>query len=237
MSRSLRRGSIAAIAAIAIASLSSCAASNTPDTLQIKPDSAAATIGTNLRLNNIVVVTGVGTSGDYTGPANVVVNISNTAAVPAELQSITVGTGSATLADAAGAPLSGIVVPAGGSVSIGGQGNPSATVAPASVHIGGFATTTFTFKDGQKVDAQAGVSPAAGLYTGFGPTPAAVPTPAALPTKSAIPGSPAATAPAATPSAGATIPGVTGTPAAGATTGAAAPLVPATPSATAPAAH
>ncbi|MFF2143345.1 DUF461 domain-containing protein [Kitasatospora sp. NPDC058190] len=225
MSRSLRRGSIAAIAAIAIASLSSCAAGNTPDTLQIKPDNAAATVGTNLRLNNIVVVTGVGTSGDYTGPANVVVNISNTADTAAELQSITVGTSSATFADAAGAPLSSIVVPAGGSVVIGGQGNPSASLAAASVHIGGFAPTTFAFKDGQKVDAQAGVSPDSGengrgLYKGFGPTPAAVPT------KSATPASPAATVPAATPSAGATAPGAPTTPVAGAT-----------PSATAPAAH
>ncbi|MFH9353491.1 DUF461 domain-containing protein [Kitasatospora sp. NPDC017646] len=237
MSRSLRRGSIAAIAAIAIASLSSCAASTTPDTLQIKPDNAAATLGTNLRLNNIVLVTGAGTSGDYTGPANVVVNISNTASTPAELQSITVGNAAATFADAAGAPQSSIVVPAGGSVILGGQGNPSATVSSASVHIGGFATTTFAFKDGQKVDAQAAVSPDAALYTGYGPTP----SPAATPTRAASPG---ATAPA-TPSAGATVPGAPVTPSAPATASAGAtapgaPVVPvsgATATATAPAAH
>ncbi|MFJ8626592.1 DUF461 domain-containing protein [Kitasatospora sp. NPDC093550] len=228
MSRSLRRGSIAAIAAIAIASLSSCAAGNTPDTLQIKPDNAAATLGTDLRLNNIVVVTGEGTSGDYTGPANVVVNISNTATTPAELQSITVGSSAATLADAAGATLTGIVIPAGGSVAIGGQGNPSATVASASVHVGGFAPTTFTFKDGQKVDAQAGVSPdGKGLYKGFGPTPSATATPA----KSSSPT-------AAAPSAGATTPGATATPGAtpGATaTGTAVPAGATTPAV--PAAH
>lgn len=232
MSRSLRRGSIAAIAALAIASLSSCAASNTPDTLQIKPDNAAATLGTNLRLNNIVIVTGVGTSGDYTGPANVVVNISNTATTPAELQSITVGNASATFADAAGAPQSTIVIPAGSSVAIGGQGNPSASVSAAAVHIGGFANTTFTFKDGQKVDAQAGVNPDSdkNLYQGFGPTPAATPS------KSA---SPAATAPGApaTPAAG-TTPSAPATPATGATAPATsgAPTAPAT-GTTAPAAH
>ncbi|MER7672163.1 DUF461 domain-containing protein [Kitasatospora sp. NPDC096128] len=232
MSRSLRRGSIAAIAALAIASLSSCAASNTPDTLQIKPDNAAATLGTNLRLNNIVIVTGVGTSGDYTGPANVVVNISNTATTPAELQSITVGNASATFADAAGAPQSSIVIPAGSSVAIGGQGNPSALVSAATVHVGGFANTTFTFKDGQKVDAQAGVNPDSdkGLYQGFGPTPAATPS------KSA---SPAATAPGApaTPAAG-TTPSAPATPATGAGTAATpgAPTAPAT-GTTAPAAH
>ncbi|MFD8701573.1 DUF461 domain-containing protein [Kitasatospora sp. NPDC059648] len=238
MSRSLRRGSIAAIAAIAIASLSSCAAGTTPDTLQIKPDNAAATLGTNLRLNNIVLVTGVGTSGDYTGPANVVVNISNTASTPAELQSITVGNAAATFADAAGAPQSSIIVPAGGSVILGGQGNPSAAVSAAAVHIGGFATTTFAFKDGQKVETQAAVSPDAGLYTGYGPTPSPTPTPAAASTKAT---SPASTAPV-TPAAGATTPGAPAAPSAPATpsagaTAAGAPVTGATASATAPAAH
>ncbi|MEV7772808.1 DUF461 domain-containing protein [Kitasatospora sp. NPDC086791] len=228
MSRSLRRGSIAAIAAIAIASLSSCAAGNTPDTLQIKPDNAAATLGTNLRLNNIVIVTGAGTSGDYTGPANVVVNIANTGEVPAELQSITVDTSAAAFADAAGAPLTGIVIPAGGAVAIGGQGNPSALVASAAVHVGGFAETTFTFKDGQKVSAQASVSPdGKGLYKGYGPTPSASVTPL----KSTTPAS-------AAPTAGATAPGAPATP--GATPGATA-TVPAVPAAATtpavPAAH
>ncbi|MFG2903840.1 DUF461 domain-containing protein [Kitasatospora sp. NPDC048286] len=194
MSRSLRRGSIAAIAAIAIASLSSCAAGNTPDTLQIKPDNAAATVGTHLRLNNIVVVTGEGAVGDHTGPANVVVNIANTADIPAELQSVTVGGAATTFADAAGAPLSSIVIPAGGAVAIGGQGNPTATAASATVPVGGFAPTVFTFKDGQKVEAQASVSPDSGehghgLYQGYGPTP----SPTATPAKTTTPG---ATAPA-----------------------------------------
>ncbi|MGW3076981.1 MULTISPECIES: DUF461 domain-containing protein [unclassified Kitasatospora] len=217
MSRSLRRGSIAAIAAIAIASLSSCAAGNTPDTLQIKPDNAAATIGTHLRLNNIVVVTGQGAVGDHTGPANVVVNIANTADTPAELQSVTVGGAATTFADAAGAPLSGIVVPAGGAVAIGGQGNPTATASSATVHVGGFAPTVFTFKDGQKVEAQAAVSPDSGehghgLYQGYGPTP----SPTATPAKTTTPG---ATAPAAgttpgAPTTGGAVPAGTTAPAA-----------------------
>ncbi|MFD7454648.1 DUF461 domain-containing protein [Kitasatospora sp. NPDC059827] len=229
MSRSLRRGSIAAIAALAIASLSSCAASNTPDTLQIKPDNAAATLGTNLRLNNIVIVTGAGTSGDYTGPANVVVNISNTATTPAELQSITVGNASATFADAAGAPQPTIVIPAGSSVAIGGQGNPSASVSAAAVHIGGFANTTFAFKDGQKVDVQAGVSPDSdkNLYKGFGPTPAAAPSKSASPAATA-PATPATPPAGTTPSAPATGTGTATTPGA--------PAAPVT-GTTAPAAH
>ncbi|MFJ6385579.1 DUF461 domain-containing protein [Kitasatospora sp. NPDC092039] len=207
MSRSLRRGSIAAIAAIAIASLSSCAAGNTPDTLQIKPDNAAATLGTNIRLNNIVVVTEEGAAGDHTGAANVVVNIANSADTATELQSVTVGGAAATFKDAAGAPLSSIVVPAGGSVVIGGQDNPSAYVASATVHVGGFVPTVFTFKDGQKVETQAGVSPDSGehgrgLYKGFGPTS----SPTATPSKSATPGATAPATGAATPTGTATTP-------------------------------
>ncbi|MER7750704.1 DUF461 domain-containing protein [Kitasatospora sp. NPDC097643] len=219
MSRSLRRGSIAAIAAIAIASLTSCAAGNEPDTLQIKPDNAAATVGTNLRLNNIVVVTAEGTSGAYTGPVNVTVNIANSGTTPAELQSVTVGGGAtATFADAAGAPMSSVVIPAGGSVLLGGDGNPSAKVASATVYIGGFVNTTFTFKDGQKAETKAAVSPDKALYKGFGPTVAP-----ATPSKS---GSPAATAPATAPA----------TPAAGATTPAAPATGAATPAGTTPSA-
>ncbi|MFJ5123228.1 MULTISPECIES: DUF461 domain-containing protein [unclassified Kitasatospora] len=213
MSRSLRRGSIAAIAALAIVSLSSCAAGNTPETLEIKPDNASATLGTTLRLNNIVVVTGDESSGEHTGPANVTVNISNTGTEPAELQSITVGNGAgAVFADDKGAPLSSIVVPAGGAVLLGGSGNPSAKVASVSVNVGGFVPTAFAFKDGSKVETQAAVSPNKGLYKGWGPTAG----PAAAPSKAA--GSPAATTPGATAPvttpAGATTPsGATTTPA------------------------
>ncbi|MFD0276637.1 DUF461 domain-containing protein [Kitasatospora sp. NPDC127111] len=212
MSRSLRVGSIAAIAALAIASLSSCAAGNTPDTLEIKPDNAQATVGTSIRLNNIAVVTGDETSGEHTGPANVTVNISNSGDTPVELQSVSVGTDSATFADEKGAPLATVVVPAGGSVLLGGDGNPSARIASTSLVVGGFAPTTFAFKSGERTEADAAVYPNKSIYKGFGPTP----TPVAAPTKAA--GSPAATG-AATP--GATAPATT--PATAPATGAAAP--------------
>ncbi|MFI9328242.1 DUF461 domain-containing protein [Kitasatospora sp. NPDC052868] len=193
MSRSLRRGSIAALAALAIVSLSSCATGNSPETLEIKPDNASATLGTNLRLNNIVVVTGDESSGEHTGPANVTVNISNSGTEPVELASITVGAGAtAAFADEKGAPLTGIVVPAGGAVLLGGDGNPSAKVASATLSVGGFVPTTFAFKSGDKVAAEAAVSPNKGIYKGYGPTA----SPAAAPSKSA-PASPAASGSAA----------------------------------------
>lgn len=213
MSRSIRVGSIAAIAALAIASLSSCSAGNNAETLEIKPDNASATLGTDLLLNNIVVVTGDESSGEHTGPANVSVNISNTGAEPAELQSIVVGDGAtAVFADEKGAPLSTIVVPPGGAVLLGGEGNPSARVASASVHVGGFVPTAFAFKNGEKVATEAAVSPNKGLYKGWGPTA----SPAAVPSKAAGSPSAGATTPAgAAPTTGAATTAGTASPTAG----------------------
>ncbi|GAA1413711.1 hypothetical protein GCM10009639_67210 [Kitasatospora putterlickiae] len=198
MSRSLRRGGIAALAALAIAPLSSCAAGNTPETLQIKPDNASATLGTDVVLNNIVVVTGDESSGEHTGPANVTVNISNTGPEVLELQAVTVAGGApAAFTDAAGAPLTSISVPAGGAVLLGGPGNPIAKVASTTVTVGGYVATSFTFKNHEKLDTEAHVSPNKDLYKGFGPA-----APAAAPSK------------AATPAAGATTPAAPGVPAA-----------------------
>ncbi len=195
MSRSLRRGGIAAIAALAIASLSSCAAGNTPETLEVKPDNASATLGTDIRLNNIVVVTGDESSGEHTGPANVTVNISNSGTEPIELQSITVGTGAtASFADDKGAALPAIVVPAGAALLLGGPGAPTAKIASTTVSVGGYVPASFGFKNHDKVEAEAQVSPNKGLYKGYGPTAA----PAAVPPK--------ATAPATAPATGATTP-------------------------------
>ncbi|MFB8242782.1 DUF461 domain-containing protein [Kitasatospora purpeofusca] len=199
MSRSLRRGSIAAIAALAIASLSSCAAGNTPETLEVKPDNASATLGTDIRLNNIVVVTGDESSGEHTGPANVTVNISNSGTEPIELQSITVGAGAtASFADEKGAALPAIVVPAGGALLLGGPGSPTAKIASTTVSVGGYVPASFGFKNHDKVDAEAQVSPNKGLYKGYGPTtaPAAVPPKATGATTPAAPAT-GTTAPAA----------------------------------------
>ena len=185
MSRSLRRGGLAAIAAIAIASLSACAAGNTAETLEVKPDTASASLGSSLLLNNIVVVTGDESSGEHTGPANVTVNISNNGPTEATLKTVTIGTGTAALTDAAGASVDKLVIPAGGSVLLGGPGAPTAKVASASLQVGGFVPTSFAFVEpgeSGKVDAQASVSPNTGVYKGFGPK---APAPAASPSASA----------------------------------------------------
>ncbi|MFG2824313.1 DUF461 domain-containing protein [Kitasatospora sp. NPDC048365] len=208
MSRSLRRGAIAALVLAAIVPLSACAAGNTADTLEIKPDNAATSIGNDLRLNNIVVVAPATAAAEYEGPLAVTVNISNTDSVPHSLKSLLVGTTAATFTDDKGGALSEVVIPAGGAVLLGGDGQPSARVTGTKVTVGGNAETSFGFGDAGKVTAPAYVQPAVGYYAGYGPAEeAAKPSAAASPSASAS-GSPAASASASpgastSPSAGA----------------------------------
>lgn len=198
MSRSLRRGAIAVIALAAILPLSACAAGNSPETLQIKPDNAATSIGNNLKLNNIVVVTAAGADSEHAGPAHLTVNISNSGQTAEKLQSITIGEGvTATFADPSGAALPEIVIPAGGAVLLGGEGQPVAKVSSAKLEVGGFAPTAFSFATAGKVATEAQVHPAEGMYKSFGPSTA--PHASASPDAS---GSPVASA-SASPSAGA----------------------------------
>ncbi|MFJ1704565.1 DUF461 domain-containing protein [Kitasatospora sp. NPDC088346] len=203
MSRSLRRGAIAALVLAAIVPLSACAAGNTPDTLEVKPDNAATSLGNNLRLNNIVVVTparsAAGAGESTTGPANVTVNISNTGQAPTLLKSVTVGGVAATFTDAKGAPVDAIDIPAGGAVLIGGPDQPGAHVAAAKLATGGFVTTNFAFAGPGEVSAEAAVQPAVGLYAGFGPKAEALPSASAVAPAPSPSGSASASASATAP--------------------------------------
>ena len=68
MSRSLRRGALAATAlAFSIATLSACAAGKDAQTLEIKPDNAATSVG-DIKIQNVNVVT---QPGRRAGPAAV----------------------------------------------------------------------------------------------------------------------------------------------------------------------
>ncbi|KQV18740.1 MULTISPECIES: hypothetical protein [unclassified Kitasatospora] len=208
MSRSLRRGAIAVIALAAILPLSACAAGNTPETLQIKPDNAATSIGDNLKLNNIVVVTAAGSSSEHAGPAQLAVNISNTGPTAETLQSVIVGEGvTATFTDAKGAALSEIVIPAGSAVAIGSEGQPVAKFASAKLEVGGFAPTAFSFAKAGKVGVRAQVHPATGVYEGYGPATDHVASPSASasasPSASASASASAGASGSASPSAGA----------------------------------
>jgi hypothetical protein len=212
VSRSLRRGGTAAIVlALAAVSLSACAAGNSPDSLQVKPDSPATSVGPNLKLNAISVVVSPTQISGQAGPANVTLNISNNGAAPETLQSVTVSGSNATFQDASGAALpGGIVIPAYGAVLLGGQGQPSAKLSSVALTVGGYAPTTFAFSTAGKVDAPAQVVPAIGSYAAFGPV-SASPSPAAA----ASPAAGAAASGSASPAAGASA-AASGSPAAGA---------------------
>ncbi|WP_244792698.1 DUF461 domain-containing protein [Streptomyces sp. BJ20] len=169
MSSSLRRGALAAAAiAISIASLSACAAGNNAQTLQIQPDNASTTVG-DIQVQNATVITQPDL--ESTGPAVISATLFNSGAEDQTLESVTVpGTGkSAELSPAEGGDL---VVPAGGSLILGGEGNASA-VLPSSreaVQDGNAQKITFTFSETGEVSLRAIVFPAEHFFESWGPS-------------------------------------------------------------------
>ena len=168
MSRSLRRGAVAAVILATAPILAACSAGSSAATLQVKPDNAATSItkgDSALKLNGIVVVT------DATGsaPANVIVNIANNGSADDTLTGVSVdGSSQATLSGAA-------TVPSGGSLLLSGPGQVAATVPTLSEKPGQNATVTFTFANAGSVTVQALVNTGSGQYASFAPT-AATPT-------------------------------------------------------------
>ncbi|MFC5879656.1 DUF461 domain-containing protein [Streptomyces virginiae] len=206
MSRSLRRGALAATAVVfSIASLAACGAGKDAQTLQIKPDNAAVTKG-DIEIQNALVITQG--EKDKKGPAVVSATVFNNGTKAQTLDGITLadGKGKVALKPAEGGGK--ITVPAGGSVVLGGKGNASAVIENGSeaAKNGDVQKVVFQLSSTGGVELQAFVVPATGMYAGFGPgaAPSAAPsaTPAGTPS-----GTPAATpggTPAATPAAGAT---------------------------------
>ncbi|WP_329218576.1 copper chaperone PCu(A)C [Streptomyces sp. NBC_01485] len=170
MSSSLRRGALAASAiAFSIASLAACGAGNDSQTLEIKPDNAATSVG-DIKLQNVVVITQPDL--ESTGPAVISATVFNTGKTAQTLDSITVdGTGkSAELKPAKGKGK--LTVPAGGSVVIGGADNASA-VLPSSreaVRDGDAQKITFTFSDTGEISLRAFVVPSESYFSSWGPT-------------------------------------------------------------------
>ncbi|MDX3802263.1 DUF461 domain-containing protein [Streptomyces sp. AK04-3B] len=185
MSSSLRRGALAASAiAFSIASLAACGAGNDSQTLEIKPDNAAAQVG-EIKLQNVVVITQPDL--ESTGPAVVSATVFNADDDPQTLDSITLdGTGkSAELKPAKGRGE--LTVPAHGSLVIGGAGNASAVLPNSSeaVKNGDAQNITFTFSKTGAVKLAAFVVPAEGYFSGWGPS--KIPTASASPSKGASP--------------------------------------------------
>ncbi|MCX5265116.1 DUF461 domain-containing protein [Streptomyces sp. NBC_00199] len=183
MSSSLRRGALAASAiAFSIASLAACGAGNDSQTLEIKPDNAAAQVG-EIKLQNVVVITQPDL--ESTGPAVISATVFNADDDPQTLDSITLdGTGkSAELKPAKGKGE--LTVPAHGSLVIGGAGNASAVLPNSreAVKNGDAQDITFTFSKTGAVKLAAFVVPAEGYFSGWGPS--KIPTASPSPSKSA----------------------------------------------------
>ncbi|MFF4214534.1 DUF461 domain-containing protein [Streptomyces sp. NPDC001796] len=205
MSSSLRRGALAAAAiAFSIASLAACGAGNDSQTLEVKPDNAATSVG-NIKIQNALVITQPDPKS--TGPAVISATVFNSGRTDQTLDSITVdGTGkTAELSPASGKGK--LTIPAGGSVVIGGKGNASA-VLPSSreaVQDGNAQKITFSFSEAGDVSLRAFVVPAESYFTKWGPS--NIPSPSA--TGSASPSTSASGSPKPSTS-------VQGSPAAGA---------------------
>ncbi|MGW2491274.1 DUF461 domain-containing protein [Streptomyces sp. NPDC001606] len=184
MSSSLRRGALAASAiAFSIASLAACGAGNNSQTLEVKPNSAATSVG-DIKIQNATVITQPDLKS--TGPAVVSATLFNTGAKDQTLQSIAIPGSNETvkLTPAKGKDLT---VPAHGSLILGGQGNASAEIpnGRASVQDGNAQKVTFTFSTTGAVSLRAYVVPATEYFDKWGPSQ----MPSASPTASAAPGS------------------------------------------------
>ncbi|QLI99740.1 DUF461 domain-containing protein [Streptomyces sp. NEAU-sy36] len=205
MSSSLRRGALAASAIVfSIASLAACGAGNDSQTLQIKPDNAATTVG-DIKIQNAVIVTQPDPKA--TGPAVVSARLFNQGATDQTLQSVTIPGTSDTvkLTPAKGQSLT---VPAHGSLMLGGPGNASAEIpgGRGSVQDGNAQKVTFTFSKTGAVSLNAFVVPATSYFDKWGPNqmpaPAATgsPAPGATASGSAKPGKHGTANPSATAS-------------------------------------
>ncbi|POX50508.1 DUF461 domain-containing protein [Streptomyces sp. Ru72] len=187
MSSSLRRGALAAAAiAFSIASLAACGAGNDSQTLQVKPDNAATSVG-NIKIQNALVITQPDPKS--TGPAVISATIFNAGRTDQTLDSITVD-GSGKTAELSPASGKGeLTIPAGGSVVIGGKGNASA-VLPSSreaVQDGNAQKITFSFSEAGDVSLRAFVVPAESYFTKWGPSNIPSPSATASPATSGSP--------------------------------------------------
>ncbi|MER5468057.1 DUF461 domain-containing protein [Streptomyces sp. NPDC002935] len=181
MSSSLRRGSLAAaVIAFSIASLAACGAGNNAQTLEVKPDNAATSVG-DIKVQNALVITQPDVKAE--GPAVISATLFNNGTTAQTVDSINVaGEGTAQITPAGGKGK--LTVPAGGSIVIGGKGNASAALANPSETVlnGSVQKVTFGFSKTGDVSLSAFVVPAESYFSKWGPSdiPAA-PTPSEAP--------------------------------------------------------
>ncbi|GGX83730.1 copper chaperone PCu(A)C [Streptomyces hiroshimensis] len=210
MSSSLRRGALAAtVLVLSIASLSACAAGNSAQTLEVKPDNAATSVG-NIKLQNMNVITQPDLNAK--GPAVITGQVFNNGLKDQTLRGITLAGKNGAKVKLTPAKGSGdVVVPAGGSVLLGGKGNAAAVLPDGreSLKDGEQQKLAFDFSETGEVRIGAFVVPATSYFKEWGPSEAA-PTPAAKPGGAKPSGEPSA--PAGAPSGAPSPSGKPGTP-------------------------
>lgn len=174
MSRSLRRGVLAAVAALTIAPLAAaCGTGDHPQTLEVKPDSVATTVG-DIQIQNAYIIT----EPQGSGPATVTAKVFNNSTSAQKLTAIAVHGATAqvtlTAADGTTGPLT---IPAQGSITLGGSGNPSAALADSKgIALGNMQSTIFDFSASGQVAVAPSVVPATHYFSAFGPSITATPS-------------------------------------------------------------
>ncbi|NBE51524.1 DUF461 domain-containing protein [Streptomyces boluensis] len=190
MSRSLRRGAIAATAlGFSVATLAACGAGNNAQTLGVRPDNAATSVG-DIKIQNAMVITQPDLKS--TGPAVIAATVFNEGRKAQTLESIKIP-GTDKQAELKPAKGSGpLTIPADGSLVIGGAGNASASL-PSSreaVLDGNAQDVTFAFSETGDIKMQTFVVPASSYFKKWGPSevpaaPEGKPTDGATPSGSA----------------------------------------------------
>ncbi|HEV7628150.1 MAG TPA: DUF461 domain-containing protein [Streptomyces sp.] len=168
MSSSIRRGTLAATAlALAVATLSACAAGRDAQTLEIKPDNAATSIG-HVKIQNVNIVT-----ASASGASAVTARIFNDSRQDETLKSVTVKGAGARVKLSPAQGEKAMTVPAGGSLALGGKGNASAVLLEAgsgAVKDGNAQQVSFDLSRTGTVSLRATVVPTHGDYKKYGPT-------------------------------------------------------------------
>jgi copper(I)-binding protein len=175
VSRSYRSGALAAVIALSIAPLAACGAGTDAQTQRVEPNTAMTASG-GINIQNAVIVTDPAKAG----PAAVTARIFNNGQSAQQLTAISVSGLSrpAQLTDANGksGPLT---IPAGGTIALGGPGNPSAVVQNSQnvIKNGNVQNVVFTFSSAGQISIAPTVVPALHYFQGYGPTSPTVPAP------------------------------------------------------------
>ncbi|MFK0096597.1 MULTISPECIES: DUF461 domain-containing protein [unclassified Streptomyces] len=179
MSRSLRHGALAATAiAFSITALTACGAGNNAQTLEVRPDNASTRSG-DIKIQNANVITQP--EREAKGPAVVTATLFNNGSQAETLESITLKGGSGTVQLHPAEGSGPVVVPAGGRVILGGQGNASAVIenGDEATENGNVQPLVFKLSRSGDISLAASVVPAKHYFKGFGPS--ALPEPSQTP--------------------------------------------------------